>query len=80
MVLEGLLAQRAKLSMSDSTIESVLQEQRVFEPPAAFSENARIPSMAAYQKLYDEAAADPAAFWASWLSRSWTGLRSGIRC
>ena len=50
--------------MSDSTIESVLQEQRVFEPPAEFSKNARIPSMAAYQKLYDEAAADPAAFWA----------------
>jgi acetyl-CoA synthetase len=50
--------------MSESTIESVLQEQRVFEPPAAFSEGARIPSMAAYQQLYDEAAADPAAFWA----------------
>ena len=50
--------------MSDSTIESVLQEQRVFEPPAEFSKNARIPSMEAYQKLYDEAAADPAAFWA----------------
>ncbi len=50
--------------MSDSKIESVLQEQRVFEPPAEFSKNARIPSMEAYQKLYDEAAADPAAFWA----------------
>ncbi len=50
--------------MSDSTIESVLQEQRVFEPPASFSKTARIPSMEAYQKLYDEAAADPAAFWA----------------
>ena len=50
--------------MSDSTIESILQEQRVFDPPAAFSANARIPSTEAYQKLYDEAAADPAAFWA----------------
>jgi len=50
--------------MSDSTIESVLQEQRVFDPPASFSQSARIPSMAAYQALYDEAAADPAAFWA----------------
>lgn len=50
--------------MSDSTIESILQEQRVFEPSPAFSQAARIPSMAAYQKLYDEAAADPAAFWA----------------
>jgi len=52
--------------MADSTIESVLQEQRVFDPPAAFSEAARIPSMDAYQKLYDEAAADPAAFWAKY--------------
>ncbi|MEM6449361.1 MAG: acetate--CoA ligase [Cyanobacteria bacterium P01_D01_bin.105] len=52
--------------MADSTIESVLQEQRVFEPPAAFSEAARIPSMGAYQKLYDEASADPAAFWAKY--------------
>ena len=50
--------------MADSTIESVLQEQRVFEPPADFSKAARIPSMEAYQKLYDEAATDPAAFWA----------------
>ena len=50
--------------MADSTIESVLQEQRVFDPPASFAATARIPSMEAYQKLYDEAAADPAAFWA----------------
>ena len=52
--------------MADSTIESVLQEQRVFEPPAEFSQAARIGSMDAYQKLYDEAAADPAAFWAKY--------------
>ena len=52
--------------MADSTIESVLQEQRVFEPPTEFSQSARIPSMDAYQKLYDEAAADPAAFWAKY--------------
>ncbi|MGB3297700.1 MAG: acetate--CoA ligase [Phormidesmis sp.] len=50
--------------MSDSTIESILQEQRVFAPDPAFASRARISSMAAYQKLYDEAAADPAAFWA----------------
>ena len=49
--------------MADSKIESVLQEQRVFEPSAEFSKDARIPSMEAYQKLYGEAAADPAAFW-----------------
>ncbi len=36
----------------------------MFPPSAAFSEAARISSMAAYQALYDKAAADPAAFWA----------------
>jgi len=50
--------------MSQSTIESILQENRVFPPPAEFSQNAAIGSMEAYQKLYDQAKADPAAFWA----------------
>ncbi|MEO1593317.1 MAG: acetate--CoA ligase [Cyanobacteria bacterium J06632_22] len=49
---------------SSPAIESILQEQRVFPPAAAFSETARISSMAEYQALYDKAAADPAAFWA----------------
>jgi len=50
--------------MSQPTIESILNEKRLFEPPADFSAQARIKSMAAYQELYDKAAADPAAFWA----------------
>ena len=45
-------------------IESVLTENRVFNPPAAFSANAAIPSMAAYQALCDEAARDYEGFWA----------------
>ncbi|WP_036482242.1 acetate--CoA ligase [Myxosarcina sp. GI1] len=49
--------------MSD-TIESVLQEKRLFNPPAEFSEHARIKSMEEYQQLYDKAAQDPQAFWA----------------
>lgn len=50
--------------MSESTIESILQEKRLFAPPEAFSQSARIKSQADYDALYQKAAADPAAFWA----------------
>jgi acetyl-CoA synthetase len=50
--------------MSQPTIESILQEHRLFPPAAEFSQRARISSMAAYQELYDRAKADPEAFWA----------------
>ena len=49
---------------SAATIDSVLQEQRLFEPPAALSAQAAIGSMEAYRGLWDRAAADPDAFWA----------------
>jgi acetyl-CoA synthetase len=45
-------------------IDSVMIEKRLFPPSAEFSAKARISSMAAYQQLYDRAAADPEAFWA----------------
>ncbi len=50
--------------MSESKIESILQENRTFAPPAEFAQAAAIQSLAQYQALYDRAAADPAAFWA----------------
>ena len=46
-----------------STIESVLHEQRVFEPPAALAADAKIGSLQAYQALADAAAKDPDQFW-----------------
>jgi len=46
-------------------IQSVLREARKFDPPAEFSQRARIKSMAEYQKLYDASAADPEKFWAN---------------
>ncbi|MFN9636985.1 MAG: acetate--CoA ligase [Synechococcaceae cyanobacterium] len=49
--------------MSQPTIESVLQEQRSFEPPAALAAEARIGSMEAYRQLAASAEADPEAFW-----------------
>ncbi|MBW4647505.1 MAG: acetate--CoA ligase [Kastovskya adunca ATA6-11-RM4] len=50
--------------MSQPTIESILQEKRLFHPPAEFSQNAHITSRDQYQQLYDKAQADPEAFWA----------------
>ena len=50
--------------MSQPTIESVLQEKRLFEPSAEFSQAAHIKSLAEYHQIYDRAKADPAAFWA----------------
>jgi acetyl-CoA synthetase len=47
-----------------STIESVLQENRIFPPAEAFARQAAIPSMEAYRKLCDEAERDFAGFWA----------------
>ena len=50
--------------MSQPTIESILQEKRLFQPASDFSENAQIKSLADYQRLYDKAKADPQQFWA----------------
>lgn len=49
--------------MSESTIESTLNEKRQFPPSAEFSKNARIKSLEEYQALYDQAAANPEQFW-----------------
>ena len=51
--------------MSEPTaIESVLSEDRVFPPSAEFARNAHVKSFEEYERIYDEAAKDPAAFWA----------------
>ncbi len=50
--------------MSQATIESILQEKRLFHPPAEFSQKAHIKSLEDYQRLYDKAKADPQKFWA----------------
>ena len=62
--------------MSQTTIESILQEKRVFHPAPEFAEKAAIKSIEEYQKLYNLAAKDPTGFWAKlaekelhWFSR-----------
>jgi acetyl-CoA synthetase len=44
-------------------ITSVSTENRVFKPSKAFSQNARVPSIAQYLKLYNESVRAPEKFW-----------------
>ena len=48
--------------MSQS-IDSILKETRVFQPPPEFSQNAHIKSLEQYEQLYREAEEDPEKFW-----------------
>ena len=48
--------------MSQS-IDSILNERRVFQPPPGFSQTAHIKSLAQYEQLYREAEEDPEKFW-----------------
>jgi acetyl-CoA synthetase len=50
--------------MSQPTIESILQEQRLFQPNPEFVEQAKVSGFAAYQDLYAKAQANPEQFWA----------------
>jgi len=50
--------------MSEVTIESILKEKRVFNPPAEFAAKASIKDMTEYKKLYALAEQDPTGFWA----------------
>ncbi len=47
-----------------SDIESVLTEERSFEPSKAFAEASRVGSMQEYQALYKRADEDPEGYWA----------------
>ena len=68
------------LTNTNTSIESVLQEQRVFEPPASFSAKASISSLEAYRAMADAAKAYPDSFWGDaarrelhWFERFWIG-------
>jgi acetyl-CoA synthetase len=63
-----------------STIESILHESRTFPPSPEFAANAHIKSFEEYERIYNEAAADPVAFWEEqaeqldWFEKWSTGL------
>ena len=48
---------------ANTTIESVLQEGRVFDPPADLAAQARVGSLEAYRQLAETAKLDPDRFW-----------------
>lgn len=50
--------------MSQPTIESILHENRLFQPTPEFSQMAHIKSLEDYKQLYEKAKANPEAFWA----------------
>jgi acetyl-CoA synthetase len=52
------------LTATQVNIDSVLDEQRSFPPPAEFSQKARIKSLAEYEALYKESIEQPEKFWA----------------
>jgi len=52
------------MSTPTKNIESLQHEDRLFPPPASFSQQAHIKSMAELERLRAEASADPEAFWA----------------
>src|SRR5215470_4195779 len=47
-----------------TSITSVLQETRVFNPPKDFSKRCAVKSLAEYRKLYNESVRSPEKFWA----------------
>ena len=51
------------MSSTTTAIESVLQEERVFQPPQRFAERAHIKSMNQLESLRAEASSDPEKFW-----------------
>ena len=48
---------------SQVNIDSILQESRVFPPAAEFAAKAHIKSLEEYERIYNEAKADPEKFW-----------------
>jgi acetyl-CoA synthetase len=54
----------AETTVTQVHIDSILDEQRSFAPPAEFSQKAHIKSLAEYEALYQESVEQPEKFWA----------------
>ena len=54
----------AETTIAQVHIDSILDEQRSFPPPAEFSQKAQIKSLAEYEALYKESVEQPEKFWA----------------
>jgi acetyl-CoA synthetase len=58
------MADKASVSTPETNIDSVLQEQRRFEPPEHFRKQAHIKSLEDYERIYRESVEHPEQFWA----------------
>ncbi|HEX6880320.1 MAG TPA: acetate--CoA ligase [Terriglobales bacterium] len=50
-------------AISQANIDSILQETRVFPPPADFAKKAHVKSLEEYERIYKEAKDNPEKFW-----------------
>ncbi len=50
--------------MTGTTLDSMLQEKRIFAPPAELSQKAHIKSLEEYREVYKRSIEDPEGFWA----------------
>jgi len=50
-------------AVTSGSVDTVMQETRLFPPSAEFTAKARISSQAQYEAMWNEAAQDPAGFW-----------------
>ena len=58
------MAERATAVPQNLNIDSILQEQRSFPPPAEFSRQAHVKSLEEYERIYKQSVEDPEKFWA----------------
>ena len=64
--------------MAENTIESLLEEKRIFYPPSEFSKKAHIKSFEEYKQIYERSISDPESFWAE-QAHSLNGSRNGTK-
>src|SRR5271163_2776390 len=57
------MSTKALADLQASSIDSILHEDRKFDPPAEFSRQAHIQSLEEYNDLYQESINDPDKFW-----------------
>src|SRR6201993_375023 len=57
------MADKAVVDTQGPNIDSILNEQRKFAPPAEFSKQAHVKTLDEYERLYKESVDDPDKFW-----------------
>jgi acetyl-CoA synthetase len=59
------MVDKAVVDTQGPNIDSTLNEQRKFDPPAEFSRQAHIQTLAQYEQLYKESIDSPDTFWSN---------------